>query len=169
MLWIHIAGGTLALITGLGAMFSKKGSDPHRKFGKVYFWSMTAVFVGALIVAIGHNRMFLLMVAFFSYYMTVRGYRMLYLKGLSSGHLGRVYCVPARLGRICSCKRRRNGYRWIGFRWYWINISFSGFEKFFRNISGENALVVWSHCEHGWKLYLGRDSFYSCECSNRTT
>ncbi len=85
MLWLHIAGGTSALITGLGAMLTKKGSKLHRRFGKVYFWSMTAVFVGALIVAIGHNRTFLLMVAFFSYYMTVRGYRILYLKNLSSG------------------------------------------------------------------------------------
>ena len=85
MLWVHIAGGTSALITGLGAMLTKKGSNLHRKFGKVYFWSMTAVFVGALIVGIGHNKIFLLMVAFFSYYMTVRGYRILYLKGLSTG------------------------------------------------------------------------------------
>ncbi|NOT75300.1 MAG: hypothetical protein HOP08_10250 [Cyclobacteriaceae bacterium] len=85
MLWIHIAGGTFALITGMGAMLTKKGSSIHRTFGKIYFWSMTAVFVGALALAFGHHRTFLLMVAFFSYYMTVRGYRILYLKNLSSG------------------------------------------------------------------------------------
>jgi len=85
VLWIHIAGGTSALITGLGAMLTKKGSALHRKFGKAYFWSMTAVFAGALILAIGHNKVFLLMVAFFSYFMTVRGYRMLYRKKLGLG------------------------------------------------------------------------------------
>src|SRR3954465_7103927 len=85
VLWIHIAGGTIALITGLGAMLTNKGGALHRKFGKAYFWSMTAVFVGALILAIGHNKVFLLMVAFFSYFMTVRGYRMLYRKRLSFG------------------------------------------------------------------------------------
>ena len=85
ILWLHIAGGTLALMAGLGAMLTKKGSPIHRKFGKVYFWSMTVVFMGALALAIGHQRDFLLMVAFFSYYMTVRGYRILYLKKLSSG------------------------------------------------------------------------------------
>lgn len=85
MLMIHIAGGALALLTGLGAMLTKKGSPIHKKFGKVYFWSMTAVFVGALATALGHHKDFLLMVAFFSYYMTVRGYRMLYLKDLFSG------------------------------------------------------------------------------------
>lgn len=85
MLWLHIAGGTVALIAGLGAMFTKKGSTIHRNFGKIYFWSMTTVFTGALALAIGHHRDFLLMVAFFSYYMTVRGYRILYLKKLSAG------------------------------------------------------------------------------------
>jgi hypothetical protein len=85
MLWVHIAGGTSALITGMGAMLTKKGSTIHRNYGKVYFWSMTAVFVGALALAIGHHLTFLLMVAFFSYYLTVRGYRILFLKGLSSG------------------------------------------------------------------------------------
>lgn len=85
MLWIHIAGGTSALIVGLGAMLTKKGSTVHRNFGKVYFWSMTAVFIGALATAIGHHKDFLLMVAFFSYYMTVRGYRILSLKKLNTG------------------------------------------------------------------------------------
>ncbi|CAN5179309.1 hypothetical protein BH09BAC3_BH09BAC3_00790 [soil metagenome] len=85
MLVIHIAGGTLALITGLGAMLTKKGGKTHRNFGKAYFWSMTIVFIGALALALGHTKTFLLMVAFFSYYMTVRGYRILYLKNLSVG------------------------------------------------------------------------------------
>jgi uncharacterized membrane protein len=84
VLWFHIAGGTTALLTGLGAMLTKKGGSAHRTFGKVYFWAMTAVFAGALILAVGHNKPFLLMVAFFSYFMTVRGYRMLYRKTLSS-------------------------------------------------------------------------------------
>ncbi len=84
MLWLHIAGGTFALLTGLGAMLTAKGSKTHRSFGKVYFWSMTTVFVSALILSIGHSKLFLLMVAFFSYYLTVRGYRILYLKGLGT-------------------------------------------------------------------------------------
>ena len=85
MLWIHIAGGATALLAGLGAMLTRKGSTPHRNFGKVYFWSMTTVFIGALATAIGHHKDFLLMVAFFSYYMTIRGYRVLFLKQLNEG------------------------------------------------------------------------------------
>lgn len=82
MLLLHIAGGTSALITGLGAMLTSKGSKIHRRFGKSYFWSMTTVFVSAVLLSVGHHKTFLLMVAFFSYYFTVRGYRVLYLKGL---------------------------------------------------------------------------------------
>jgi uncharacterized membrane protein len=85
MLWVHIAGGTIALLSGLVAMFSAKGNDTHRLAGKIYFAGMTAVFIGALFTAIGHRKDFLLMVAFFSYYMTVRGYRILYLKKLNQG------------------------------------------------------------------------------------
>ena len=83
MLMIHIVGGTTALTSGLVAMFTLKGSKLHRLAGKIYFWGMTAVFVGAVIVALGHDKPFLLMVGFFSYYMTVRGYRVLSLKQLS--------------------------------------------------------------------------------------
>lgn len=85
MLVIHIAGGTIALLSGLVSMLSVKGGATHRLAGKIYFWSMTAVFIGALIIAIAHKLDFLLMVAFFSYYMTVRGYRILSLKKLYQG------------------------------------------------------------------------------------
>ncbi len=85
MLILHIIGGTLALLSGLVAMFTAKGGKLHRLAGKIYFWSMTAVFVGAVVVAMGHENYFLLMVGFFSYYMTVRGYRILFLKKLYAG------------------------------------------------------------------------------------
>ena len=85
MLVIHIAGGTIALISGMVAMLTLKGSYNHRLAGKIYFWGMTAVFIGAVIVAIGHHKDFLLMVGFFSYYLTVRGYRILFLKKLDQG------------------------------------------------------------------------------------
>ncbi|MEJ0030405.1 MAG: hypothetical protein WDO15_08575 [Bacteroidota bacterium] len=34
MLWLHIAGGKMALITGLIAMLTNKGGKVHRAFGK---------------------------------------------------------------------------------------------------------------------------------------
>jgi uncharacterized membrane protein len=85
MLVVRITGGVVALLTGLVAIFSTKGSATHRLAGKIYFIGMTAVFIGAIFTALGHHRDFLLMVAFFSYYMTVRGYRVLFLKKLNEG------------------------------------------------------------------------------------
>jgi len=85
VLLLHIAGGIVALISGLIAMLSRKGGKSHRIAGKIYFWGMTAVFIGAVVVAIGHRNDFLLMVGFFSYYLTVRGYRILSLKKLDQG------------------------------------------------------------------------------------
>lgn len=82
---IHIIGGATSLLSGLVAMLTQKGGRPHRLAGKVYFGGMTAVFIGAVVVAIAHRNDFLLMVGFFSYYMTVRGYRILSLKKLNKG------------------------------------------------------------------------------------
>lgn len=81
----HIVGGTTSLVSGFVAMLTQKGGKTHRLAGKVYFGGMTGVFIGAVVVAIAHQNYFLLMVGFFSYYMTVRGYRILSLKKLNAG------------------------------------------------------------------------------------
>ncbi len=86
----HVAGGATSLISGLVAMLTQKGGKIHRLAGKIYFWGMTAVFIGAVVVAIAHHNDFLLMVGFFSYYMTVRGYRILSLKKLNTGQRAEV-------------------------------------------------------------------------------
>jgi len=85
LLIIHIAGGTTALVSGLIAMLTHKGGTAHRRAGKVYFWGMTGVFISAVILSLAKDNIFLLLVGFFSYYLTARGYRILYLKKLSSG------------------------------------------------------------------------------------
>jgi uncharacterized membrane protein len=82
---VHIAGGTAALISGLVAMLTQKGGRAHRRAGIIYFAGMSAVFVSAVILSIARNNVFLLLAGFFSYYLTVRGYRILYLKNLPTG------------------------------------------------------------------------------------
>ncbi|HTI12311.1 MAG TPA: hypothetical protein VL832_27250 [Puia sp.] len=85
LLILHIIGGTVALLSGLFAITTQKGGKNHRLSGKFYFGGMTAVFISAVALSIGHHKPFLLMVGFFSYYMVVRGYRILYLKKLGKG------------------------------------------------------------------------------------
>jgi uncharacterized membrane protein len=85
LLIIHIAGGTAALVSGLISMLTRKGGTAHRRAGKVYFWGMSGVFVSAVILSLARDNIFLLLVGFFSYYLTARGYRVLYLKNLPAG------------------------------------------------------------------------------------
>lgn len=82
LLIIHIVSGFTALVTGGIASFTKKGGKGHRSSGKWYFWAMTGVFITATTIGILKSLAFLFMVGFFSYYFVVRGYRVLYLKGL---------------------------------------------------------------------------------------
>ena len=79
---LHILSGFMALVTGGIASFARKGEKRHKKAGRWYFGSMTGVFVTAVVIAVAKGLLFLFMVGFFSYYLVVRGYRLLYLKGL---------------------------------------------------------------------------------------
>jgi uncharacterized membrane protein len=82
LLVLHIASGMTALVTGGIASFTHKGGRGHRRSGRWYFWSMSGVFVTAVAISLLKSLVFLFMIGFFSYYFVVRGYRLLYLKGL---------------------------------------------------------------------------------------
>lgn len=85
MLFIHILSGAIALLVAPVAMVVKKGGSAHRIWGKVFFWGMTAVFVTAVILSTFRWNPFLLLLAVFSYYSVVSGYRWIYLKKLNEG------------------------------------------------------------------------------------
>jgi len=50
--WIHIAAGTLALVLAPLAMLTVKGGRAHRRWGKIYFWSMAVVAATAVVIAL---------------------------------------------------------------------------------------------------------------------
>jgi hypothetical protein len=79
-LWIHILAGTVALFLAPGALLTVKGGPAHRRWGKIYFWAMTVVAVTALGVGYWRSRIFLVLVAVFSFYAALSGYRVLYRK-----------------------------------------------------------------------------------------
>lgn len=79
-LFIHIASGMIALLTGLLAMLFKKGGKNHRLSGKIYFWCMMVVAVTALLMSISKDIIFLTLIAVFSFYLSFSGYRAAYLK-----------------------------------------------------------------------------------------
>lgn len=71
---IHIIAGTLALASGLLAIFSAKGNGNHTKAGLVYYYSMLVISITGIIVSGYLNpNTFLLAISFFSLYLIHSG------------------------------------------------------------------------------------------------
>jgi uncharacterized membrane protein len=80
-LYIHIAAGFTALVTGLVPMFAKKGGKAHVLWGRVYFWAMFVVALTALLrFQMKLNLIFLAGIAIFSFYNTFTGVRLIQRK-----------------------------------------------------------------------------------------
>jgi len=80
VLAIHIFFGGVALFVAPGAILTRKGGLWHRRWGKVYFWSMAAVAASAILLSSLRPGLFLFLVAVFSFYLAFTGYRVLYRK-----------------------------------------------------------------------------------------
>jgi len=83
--WTHILAGTLALGLAPLAMLSVKGGRAHRRWGKIYFWSMAVVAATAVVMALWRPQIFLALLAVFSFYMAFTGYRTLSRKRPAQG------------------------------------------------------------------------------------
>jgi len=77
---IHIVFGSIALFVAPAAMLTRKGGLWHRRWGKIYFWSMAGVAVTALAMSFIRSGLFFLLLALFSFYLAFSGYRILYRK-----------------------------------------------------------------------------------------
>jgi hypothetical protein len=80
VLVVHILFGTVALFVAPFAMLTHKGGIWHRRWGKVYFWSMAVVALSAVALSLLRPQIFLPLVAVFSFYLAFTGYRVLYRK-----------------------------------------------------------------------------------------
>jgi hypothetical protein len=80
LLITHILAGIISLIVAPIAMIVIKGGRAHRLWGNIFFWSMTWIFLSALVLSLYKWIPFFLMIAVFSYYNVAIGYRALYLK-----------------------------------------------------------------------------------------
>src|SRR5437867_6445328 len=83
--WTHILAGTRALGLAPLAMLSVKGGRAHRRWGKIYFWSMAVVAATAVVMALWRPQIFLALLAVFSFYMAFTGYRSLSRKRPAQG------------------------------------------------------------------------------------
>jgi hypothetical protein len=82
---VHVAAGTSCLVLAPLVLTFTKGGARHRRWGKIYFWSMGAVAATALPMALFRPVLFLALVAVLSFYLTFSGYRVLRLKNLPTG------------------------------------------------------------------------------------
>src|SRR4029079_1770390 len=81
LVYSHIVAGCLALLSGIVPMLTHKGGANHRRWGKIYFWSMAYIFVTAQLIHIFFRFNFLIFfVANFAFYFAYSGYRTLFRK-----------------------------------------------------------------------------------------
>jgi uncharacterized membrane protein len=82
---IHIAAGAMAFLLAPLVLSLAKGGKQHKRWGKVYLWSMGVVAATAVPMAFFFPVRFLALVAVFSFYFAFSGYRVLRLKELARG------------------------------------------------------------------------------------
>jgi uncharacterized membrane protein len=85
LLGVHIAAGATAFLMAPLALATAKGGKAHRRWGKIYFWSMAVVASTALVLALYRPVFFLALVAVFSFYAAFSAYRVLFHKNLPNG------------------------------------------------------------------------------------
>jgi uncharacterized membrane protein len=74
---IHIFFGGVALVIAPLAMVTVKGGLWHRRWGKIYFWAMAGVALSATVLCWLRTGLFLFLIAIFSFYLALTGYRVL--------------------------------------------------------------------------------------------
>ena len=78
ILLFHVAAGTLALGSGLVAIFAAKGQQNHNRSGRIYELSMYAVALSAILLTLLKFNPFLLSIGIFAGYLTYTGKRALF-------------------------------------------------------------------------------------------
>lgn len=76
----HVAAGFIALFFAPLAMLAAKGGVWHGRWGKVWFWGMAWITISTFGLMFFRFSLFLLVIAIFSFYNALTGYRVLYRK-----------------------------------------------------------------------------------------
>ena len=76
LLFLHVASGSVALLTSSLAFLSEKGPTFHAKVGRIYAMSMVSVGLTAVGLWFLGSADFLLFIAFFSSYLVLVGWRL---------------------------------------------------------------------------------------------
>lgn len=103
ILFFHIFVGTLALGSGLLAIFAAKGRKNHNRSGRIYELAMYGVGVSAILMCLLKFNPFLLAVGIFALYLTYTGKRALfYFRLRQTYQVGLQDKLPAVTGLVIS-------------------------------------------------------------------
>ena len=76
LLYLHILAGFISLAIAYILLFIKKGNKRHKKLGMIYVYGMTTIFLTAIPLSLlGEFNPFLFVIAIFSFYLALSGYR----------------------------------------------------------------------------------------------
>lgn len=81
---VHIAGGSIGLLTGLLNIIQKKGGKKHKLIGRFFYFSMLVAGLSSLVLSYLKQNYFLFMVGLFTLYMVVSGQRYLMHKEIET-------------------------------------------------------------------------------------
>jgi uncharacterized membrane protein len=73
LLFFHIAGGSIGLLTGSIVMMLKKGDKNHVRLGNIYFYSLLLSAIVSFPMSFLHSNWFLFIVGVFTSYMLLTG------------------------------------------------------------------------------------------------
>lgn len=74
LIYLHIAGGTAALISGAISGISEKGKKPHIRSGRIFGLTMAVTAISAIFLSLIRPNPFLLGIGFFTIYLTASGW-----------------------------------------------------------------------------------------------
>jgi len=82
LIYIHAFFGGVGLITGLGSIIVKKGSEPHKKMGKLFSIGMLVSSLLSLVISClpQHENTFFFLIGLFTIYLVLAGNRALTFK-----------------------------------------------------------------------------------------
>lgn len=86
LLFLHILGGSIGLLTGLLVFLLKKGTKVHGNLGKLFILGMLITGITSQIMAVLHPSAFLFMVGVFTIYQVGSGARAIYSKNFRANH-----------------------------------------------------------------------------------
>ncbi|CAD0008820.1 hypothetical protein [Flavobacterium chungangense] len=155
LIYIHAFFGGIGLITGIGSVAVKKGSNLHKRMGKLFSIGMLTSSIISLIICWipNHQNIFLFLIGLFTIYLVVSGNRALTFKHklkadltdkVISGIMLLFSVIMILLGIYCQLNNITNGILFIFFGGFGFYMSYKDF-IFFKNLLETNKSWLSKH------------------------